>query len=73
MEQFTTLDKGYYLKVLFIVLATILIIPVFAKNVLVTTNALLARAAYKQSTLYHTRQFLLDNPSTFSQRNMLLI
>jgi hypothetical protein len=66
-----SLKKRYSLKILFAGLAIAFIMPIFAENILVTTNSLLARAAYQQSTLYQTRQFLLDNFSTFSQRKML--
>jgi hypothetical protein len=66
-----SVKNGRWLKILFAGLGILFIVPVFAKNLLVTTNSLLARAAYQQSTLYQTRKFLLNNVSTFSQKRML--
>lgn len=60
-----------WLKIFVASLGILFILPVFAKNLLVTTNSLLARAAYQQSTLYQTRKFLLNNVSTLSQKRML--
>jgi hypothetical protein len=60
-----------WLKIIVASLGILFILPVFAKNLLVTTNSLLARAAYQQSTLYQTRKFILNNVSTFSQQKML--
>jgi len=64
-------SKPYYLKIFFAGLGVFYLLTIFIKNILVTSNSLLARAAYQHSTLYHARQFLLSEPNIFSRSQML--
>jgi hypothetical protein len=66
-----TLVPKRSLTIIFISFVILSILPLFANNLLITTNSLLARSAYKHSTLYHARTFMLNNPKMFSHRKML--
>jgi hypothetical protein len=65
------LSSKPYLKIFVAGLGVFYLLTIFIKNILVTTNSLLARAAYQHSTLYHARQFLLNKPNSFSRSQML--
>lgn len=60
-----------YLPIIFAILVSFYLLPVFAENLLTTTNSLLARAAYQHSTDYQMREFILKNSETFAASKML--
>ncbi|EDN71520.1 conserved hypothetical protein [Beggiatoa sp. PS] len=69
--NFLLIQKKHYLKIILTGLGILYLLPIFTENILATINSLLARAAYKHTTFYQTRKFLLNNPNTFSQHKML--
>jgi len=60
-EKLARLSKGKYWQLAFALMVTIYLLPIFSANVLITTNALLNRITYKNTTNYQARQFILDN------------
>jgi len=60
-EKLARLSKGKYWQLAFALMVTIYLLPIFSANVLITTNALLNRIAYKNTTNYQARQFTLDH------------
>jgi len=71
-KQLGSFKQSYYLKIFFASLGGLFFLSIFAENIVVTTNSLLSRAAYKHSTIYKTREFMLNHPQIFSQRKILM-
>ena len=65
------MKKLHYLPIIFTILISFYVLPIFADNLLTTTNSLLARAAYRHTTYYQMREFILKNSATFADSNML--
>jgi hypothetical protein len=63
--------KSHYLPIIFIILTSFYLLPLFADNLLTTTNSLLARAAYRHATYYQMREFILKNNAIFADSKML--
>lgn len=59
--KLTQLHSGKYWRFVFAITVTIYLLPIFSANWLVTTNNLLNRASYKNTTNYQARQFILEN------------
>ena len=66
------LPSTYYLKPTLASLAGIFLLLAFADNIIITTNSLLAKAAYKHSTVYQLREFMQKNSATFSKQKILM-
>ena len=66
------LPTSYYLKPILASLGGILLILAFTDNIIITTNSLLAKAAYKHSTTYQLREFMQKNSDVFSKQKILM-
>jgi len=70
-QQYLT-SKRNYAKILGVGLGGLFILSAFAENILITTNSLLSKAAYQHSTIYKTREFMLNNSDIFAPRKILM-
>ncbi|MCK5877598.1 MAG: glycosyltransferase family 39 protein [Candidatus Marithrix sp.] len=71
-NQLALFKQSYYLKIFFASLGGLFFLSIFVENITITTNSLLSKAAYKHSTVYKTREFIMDNSKIFKQGKILL-
>ena len=69
--SFLVVKPTYYLSIIFTTLISCYLLPIVVNNLLVTTNSLLARAAYQHTTYYQMREFILENNATFADSKLL--
>jgi hypothetical protein len=50
-----------YIRYTFAIIIALLVLPLLAKNILLTTNAVLIHSAYKHLTIYQLREFSLTH------------
>ena len=65
------MKTAHYLPSIFAILISFYLLPIFADNLLTTTNSLLARSAYQHTTYYQMRGFILENSEIFAKSKML--